>query len=813
MILQAINQTTNTLSYPAESITITSLATVTIPASVLNAFAGDPLVISDITLGNLFLTDGTNTYSGNSALQLLFDYSQASTDRVLLAQNVTTLNQTVIINTANMGSVMVQVTGTFVATLSFEATIDGTNYFGWYGTSNQTVVPVQSITSPDQVIFNASGIQAFRVNCTAYTSGTAIVSIVTGQSFGGQVTSFTSTNGNFPVDIISASSSIPVTQSNPNSIGNAWPVKITDGTHTVAVSAGGSLTAIIDTSSLVAIKLNDGSGSSIVKGQTNMAGSLPVVLASDQSSHPIKLQDGSGTAVNLGQAGMVGSLPVVIASNQTAVPASQSGSWSITANAGTNLNTSALALDTSVNGLLLGQNSTTTNQTGPMVQGATTTNAPTYSTAKTNPLSLDTSGLLRVSLKDTPANTNKFLVTADAITFASAQHVINDASSAVIGHVIVDTAPSTAVTNAGTFAVQATVAAGATNIAKAEDVASADADVGVPAMAIRKATPANTSSTDGDYEMLQMSAGRLWASATIDTALPAGTNVIGKVSIDQTTPGTTNLVALAANQSVNNAQINGVTPLMGNGTTGTGSQRVTIASDNTAFSVNATLSAETTKVIGTVNQGTSPWVANVSQFGGTNISTGTGAGGSGIPRVTVSNDSNIIVTPPTLTKGTQGSTGFSTQDLKDAGRTQVNYYATNVAAGLTTVETAITLTKSSGTAATSTGTSFVITSGKKYRITNIIFATRGNAVATIQSTIFNFRINTGGAVTTSSTPILMSVRSASPATASAYDRYILEIPDGFEITGDGTLQFGVTAVATYVTTGPTWDVSIMGYEY
>lgn len=46
--------------------------------------------------------------------------------------------------------------------------------------------------------------------------------------------------------------------------------------------------------------------------------------------------------------------------------------------------------------------------------------------------------------------------------------------------------------------------------------------------------------------------------------------------------------------------INNVTPLMGNGTTGTGSLRVTIASDNTAFAVNATLSAETTKVIGTV---------------------------------------------------------------------------------------------------------------------------------------------------------------------------------------------------------------------
>lgn len=46
-------------------------------------------------------------------------------------------------------------------------------------------------------------------------------------------------------------------------------------------------------------------------------------------------------------------------------------------------------------------------------------------------------------------------------------------------------------------------------------------------------------------------------------------------------------VALPANQSVNISQINAVTPLMGNGVTGTGSQRVTIASDNTAFSVNA----------------------------------------------------------------------------------------------------------------------------------------------------------------------------------------------------------------------------------
>jgi hypothetical protein len=80
----------------------------------------------------------------------------------------------------------------------------------------------------------------------------------------------------------------------------------------------------------------------------------------------------------------------------------------------------------------------------------------------------------------------------------------------------------------GTLAV--TLAAGAAAIAKAEDAASANLDVGVPAMAVQKATPVNTAGTDGDYEMLQMSAGRLWASAVIDTALPAGTNAIGKLA-------------------------------------------------------------------------------------------------------------------------------------------------------------------------------------------------------------------------------------------------------------------------------------------
>lgn len=88
--------------------------------------------------------------------------------------------------------------------------------------------------------------------------------------------------------------------------------------------------------------------------------------------------------------------------------------------------------------------------------------------------------------------------------------------------------PSGTIPVSGT--VTATISAGASTIAKAEDTASANADTGVAMLAVRKATPANTSDTDGDYEFVQMSAGRVWVSAVIDSALPAGTNAIGKLA-------------------------------------------------------------------------------------------------------------------------------------------------------------------------------------------------------------------------------------------------------------------------------------------
>lgn len=119
-------------------------------------------------------------------------------------------------------------------------------------------------------------------------------------------------------------------------------------------------------------------------------------------------------------------------------------------------------------------------------------------------------------------------------------HVINDAGSAVIGHVIVDTTSTSTVTQATGTNLHTVIDSGSitcgncsgTGVAVNEDVASANADPGTPSYAVRKATPGNTSSADGDYEALQINAGRLWTSSTIDAALPTGSNVIGHVIVD-----------------------------------------------------------------------------------------------------------------------------------------------------------------------------------------------------------------------------------------------------------------------------------------
>lgn len=94
-------------------------------------------------------------------------------------------------------------------------------------------------------------------------------------------------------------------------------------------------------------------------------------------------------------------------------------------------------------------------------------------------------------------------------------------------------------------------------------------------------------------------------------------------------------VSITSNSAVNVAQINGVTTTMGNGVSGTGVQRVTIASDSTGQIALATGSA-------TIGALTANQSVNVAQMNGVATSMGSGANGTGVQRVTVATDDVIV---------------------------------------------------------------------------------------------------------------------------------------------------------------------------
>ncbi len=192
---------------------------------------------------------------------------------------------------------------------------------------------------------------------------------------------------------------------------------------------------------------------------------------------------------------------------------------------------------------------------------------------------------------DSPASTPTTGSAATTIALLKAIANSNVASipagTNVIGHVIIDTTSTTAVTQAtaaslnatvvgtGTFATQATLAAETTKI------------IGTVNQGTSPWVTSGTSTVSGTITANQGTSP--WITAGGGTAGSAATGVVTVQGIASMTKllVTPDSVALPANQSVNVAQINGVAPLMGNGVTGTGSPRVTIASDNTAFTVNA----------------------------------------------------------------------------------------------------------------------------------------------------------------------------------------------------------------------------------
>lgn len=96
--------------------------------------------------------------------------------------NAVAVSDAITIDVSDTDEIAVQVTGTWVATLSFEGSVDGTNYDACVIVPLNGTVAVGSTTANlSWYARNVTCLRSFRVRCTAYTSGTATVTITAGR--------------------------------------------------------------------------------------------------------------------------------------------------------------------------------------------------------------------------------------------------------------------------------------------------------------------------------------------------------------------------------------------------------------------------------------------------------------------------------------------------------------------------------------------------------------------------------------------------------------------------------------------------------
>ena len=250
-------------------------------------------------------------------------------------------------------------------------------------------------------------------------------------------------------------------------------------------------------------------------------------------------------------------------------------------------------------------------------------------------------GTLRVVLAtDQPALTNKLLVTPDSVALPANQSVN---VSQIAG------------TNTVTAGVAGLLAVGG-NVA----IAGAATANPVPVGGIFQTTP--TTLTNGQTASLQFTAAQ---NAKTDLTTIAGTapTTAGKIDIKgadgdvfvrqataanlnatvvQSTAANLNATVAQSTASNLNAQVQGAAASgaskAGNPVQTGGVFNTTQPTVTTGQAVEMQMTARGAQIVAT---GVDSFATNVAQFGGTNVVTGTGAGGSGIPRVTISNDSSL----------------------------------------------------------------------------------------------------------------------------------------------------------------------------
>lgn len=194
------------------------------------------------------------------------------------------------------GSVGVQITGTWVATVQFEATIDGTNWFSVPAFPPTTGVSVTSTSANGQWIIPSAGYEQVRARVSAFTSGTVVIDLEASQNTQG-------------ITIVNAAG-LATSAKQDTIIGHVDGIEallttIDADTNSLAVVGGGTeataqrVTIASDSTGVLSVDDNGGSltvdnSTLAVVGGGVESGTLRVTIAND-STGLVSVDDNGGT--------------------------------------------------------------------------------------------------------------------------------------------------------------------------------------------------------------------------------------------------------------------------------------------------------------------------------------------------------------------------------------------------------------------------------------------------------------------------------------------------------------------------------------
>lgn len=512
----------------------------------------------------------------------------------------------VVLNVSGFASVSIQLSGFGAATVQFEASDDGVTYTALNMTPPNSTSAVTSATANGLWVGSVGGLKYVRVRASAYTSGTIVATIQAAQSGGGgggggggAASSVTINDPGTPAQkaAVNASGQLSITCANCSGSGasavdnSAFVAGATSGAPAMGfyhstidtVTDGDTATVAIDSKRNQFFVVRDAAGNA--RGANVTAGNA-LTTDSSATTQPVSgtfwqaTQPVSGTFWQATQP-VSGTFWQATQPVSGTVTANQGGTWTV--QPGNTANTTAWKVDGSavtqpVSGTVTANQGTAAAATAPWPASAGTVAEATASwtsgTALNTAISINTTGLATfiVGMTGTP-NAGTGAVTAEGSDDGGTTWLsiyVNQFDSSISrwssASAVIDLTSGTPTTR-----FLSGFCAGLTNVRlRLSTVISSNTftlrlggsaapiPAGVNALPMALVTVGGISVATGSGN---------GSSATSGTQ-----RVI--LATDQPNLTSALNVALAANQSVNVAQVNGVTTTTGAGATGTGVQRV-----------------------------------------------------------------------------------------------------------------------------------------------------------------------------------------------------------------------------------------------